>query len=562
MAYPIPNSIAYEEKMAFNLTTKQLIYAVGFGFVALQTYLFGQQFLPEPIFAIPPILIGTMGLSFMYLGMEDRLRDLASFHTNIKSGGYYDKKVKDFVEINSIENDIINLKNGEMRAVIQVSPLNFTMYDDERKKAVTNAFASFLQQLEQPIQFHIRTVNVDLSDYFDNGEKRIAKIDKTLLPLYKDFREYEEKLIREKAIRNRLFYVIIPFGEKHREKKRRMEMMEDKVRIIQEGMADSGLSTERMKTEQLVSFVSSYFEERIAIGSDYLSQKTILKDYVGSKDENDPKVKEFQKKMLRDLICPSRIETKPDHIKVNETYYRTVMGVGYPREVESGWLDRLISTRDNYDITIHIEPSSIESAKVMLHNQIIKEEADYSVATTKGMPNPSLENKLHDTKEFFNWLDRGEEKLFSVGIYVMCKAQNKDQLDYLTNKCKADLNSVSIIPKVPYYRMAQAMQSVIPLGVDKLKRTREFPTSTLAATFPFMSSTPEIEQEGILLAHDRNNSNPIIRDLGKLSNLHTMILAKSGAGKSYTAKLLISRMLMRGTRTFIIDPSGITDCIA
>ena len=43
---------------------------------------------------------------------------------------------------------------------------------------------------------------------------------------------------------------------------------------------------------------------------------------------------------------------------------------------------------------------------------------------------------------------------------------------------------------------------------------------------------PEIEEDGLLLAHDKNNGNPIIRDLGNLSNLHFMILAKSGAGKS------------------------------
>jgi type IV secretory pathway VirB4 component len=104
--------------------------------------------------------------------------------------------------------------------------------------------------------------------------------------------------------------------------------------------------------------------------------------------------------------------------------------------------------------------------------------------------------------------------------------------------------------------MAQAMQSTIPLGMDKLKKSREFPTSTLAASFPFISSTPPIETDGILLGHDRNTLNPIVKDLSKLSNSHVMILAKSGAGKSFTAKLLITRMLMGGTKVFIVDPNG------
>lgn len=560
MAYPIPSAIAYEEKMAFNLTAKQLGYAVASGFLSLQSYNLLKPIVPEPASMIPSIAVATLGLGFMYLGLEEKLGDLAAYHGSIKSGGYFDKKVRGFVEIDAVEDDTISLKNGEMRAVLQIVPLNFVMFDDQRKKAVTQAFGAFLQQLEQPIQFHARTVNVDLEDYFDNHEKKVADRDKSLLPIYRDFRAYEERMIRENAIRNRLFYAVIPMNDRGKSREKRLELLEKKVRIIQEGMAEAGLVSERLKTEQLVSLVSSYFEERLAIGGDYLSRRTVLANYVESEEKKEDmdaeKLRQFRKKMIQDLICPSRVETKPDHIKVNETYYRIVMGSGYPKEVDSGWIEKLISTRDNYDITIHIEPTSIEATKVMLHNQIIKEQADYTIATAKGMPNPSLANKLSDTKEFFNWLDRGQERLFNVSVYVMCKAHSMEQLDYLTDKCKADLNSVSIIPKIPYYKMAQGMQSVIPLGTDKVKKAREFPTSALAATFPFISSTPEIEHDGILLAHDRNNGNPIIRDLGNLSNLHFMILAKSGSGKSYTAKLLITRMLMDGNKVFIVDPSG------
>ena len=559
MAYPIPSAIAYEEKMAFNLTAKQLGYAVASGFTALQSYNLLNPIAPQPFSIIPSIALGTLGIGFMYLGLEDRLKDFLAYHSNVRSGGYFDRKVRAFVEIESVDDDTISLKNGEMRAVLQIVPLNFVMFDEQRKKAVTQAFGAFLQQLEQPIQFHARTVNIELADYFDRHESKVMMRDKSLLPLYKDFRAYEEKMIRENAIRNRLFYAVIPMNDKGKDRSKRLELLEKKVRVIQEGLAEAGIVSERVDTERLVALVSSYFEERLALGGDYLSRRTVLANYadvVVEEKGDTEELRKFRKRLLQDLICPSRIETKPDHIKVNETFYRIIMGSGYPKEVDSGWIEKLISTRDDYDISIHIEPTSIEATKVMLHNQIIKEQADYTIATMKGMPNPSLANKLSDTKEFFNWLDRGQERLFNVSIYVMCKAHSMDQLDYLTDKCKADLNSVSIIPKIPYYRMAQGMQSVIPLGTDKMRKSREFPTSALAATFPFISSTPEIEHEGILLAHDRNNGNPIIRDLGNLTNLHFMILAKSGSGKSYTAKLLITRMLMDGTKVFIVDPSG------
>lgn len=542
MAYPIPNEIAYEEKFAFNMTAKQLCYAVVFGIGTLQAYSISGPALGTPFSFLPPVLMATVGLGFMYLRLEDKVKDLSAYYSGARNGGYYDKKVRNFIEVDEIREDALFLRNGELRSVLRVNPLNLSMYDEGRKKAVIDGFASFLQQLDHPIQLHARTVNVDLSEYFDKEERKMSK---ELLLLYRDFRQFEENLIRENAVRNRLFYVIVPYSGKG---DNQLNKLWERTRIVMDGLSEAGLSAERLNSEELVSFVSSYFEDRLAIGGDYIGHGELLKEFYRGKD--------MEKKLLKELMCPSRIETKPDRITVNETHYRIILGAGYPRAVESGWLDRLIRTRDDYDVTIHIEPVSIEASKVMLHNQIIKEQADYSLATAKGMPDPSLRNKLSDTKKFFNWLDRGEERLFSVGVCLMCKAPTLEKLDYLTAKCKADLNSVSIIPKIPYYRMAQAMQTVIPLGIDKLKRTREFPTSALAATFPFISSTPEIEEDGLLIAHDKSNNNPIIRDFGRLSNLHCMILARSGAGKSYTAKLLISRMMMKGTRIFVIDPSG------
>ena len=585
MAYPIPKEIAYEEKIAFGLTSKQLLYTIATAVLAFQCFNWLKTLLLFPYYAIPPYLIAMLGLGFVFMDFEERLKDLFVYHTNVKKGGYFDAKVRNFVEVENVDKDTLFLKNGGMRAILQVVPMNYSMFDEGRKKAVADSFASFLQQLSHPIQFHIKTVNVDLSRHFEKNEKEIQKKHPKLLPLYADFVQYEQKLISENAVRNRLFYIVVPLEKsevKKGDRKKYLETLERRTKIVQEGLEGTGLSSIRLETSQLVSFISSYFEDRIAIGNEYLSMATMLKSYLnvetvkavplaadGNGKELPPSayvtpfddtgkelMKRFEKVMLKDLVCPSRIETTREYIRVNETYYKVVMGQGYPAEVEDGWLDRLISTRDNYDISLHIEPMSIESAKVLLHNQIIKEQADYTIATQKGNPNPSLANKLASTKILFDWLDKGEERLFNVSVYVMCKANNPEQLEYLADKCKADLNSVAIIPKIPYYRMAPAMLSVIPLGTDKLSRKREFPTSALAATFPFISSSLSIEEDGILLGHDRNNLNPIIRDLSQLSNMHMMILAKSGAGKSYTAKLLITRMLMKGTRVYIIDPSG------
>lgn len=554
MAYPIPKSISYEEKIAFGLTLKQL----GYGLVgaAIAFYLFN---LLSPIdftiAAVVAYIVLFIAGGFIFLDFEDRIKMFLDYYLDIRHAGFDSPEVKRFMEVERIKDDIIFLKNGELRAVIRVRPINFSTIDEEKKERITALFASFLQQVENPIQLHVRTINVDIRDQLDAWEKRIEKTNKQLLPIFKDFRRYEERLLRENTVRERMFYIIVPMSAS-KDLEKNIDSLNRKVEIIQESLFAIGLVNNRLTSDELVAFLASYFEDRLLLRNEYLGGRTLLKRWMESREEKiDPKI---EKELLSTVLCPSRVEVTPDYIKINETYYRPIIGVGFPKYVESGWLERLIGTRDNYDISIHIEPTSIEAAKVMLHKQIVKEEADLAMSMAKGVPNPSLENLLADTKEFFDWLDRGEEQLFNVSVYVVAKARTKEELDYLTAKCKSDLNAVSIIPKIPYYQMAKALKSAMPLGLDRIKKTREFPTSTLAASFPFITTTVESDEtgNGTLIAHDRSTLNPIIVDFNKLSNAHFMLLAKSGAGKSYTSKLLLTRMLMNGARIYVVDPNG------
>lgn len=554
MAYPIPKSISYEEKIAFGLTLKQLVYVLVGIAVAYNVF----NILSPIDFTIAAVIayfILMITGGFVFLDLEEKIKMYIDYFTDVRHGGFDSPEVKKFMEVEEIKDDIIFLKNGGLRAVIRVRPVNFSTIDEERKERITALFASFLQQLEGPVELHVRTVNTDIRDQLDAWEKRIEKQNKELLPLFKDFRRYEERLIRENAVRDRLFYIVVPM-EAGKDKAKSIELLNRRVDIIQESLVSIGLVNNRLTSDELVAFLASYFEDRLLMRNEYLGGKTLLKRWLQTQPEKVDV--EIQKEMLSTILCPSRVETTPEYIKINEIFYRPIIGVGFPKYVESGWLERLIGTRDNYDISIHIEPTSIEAAKVTLHRQIVKEEADLTISMARGIPNPSLENLLADTKEFFDWLDRGEEQLFNVSVYVVAKARTKEELEYLTAKCKSDLNAVSIIPKIPYYQMAKALKSAMPLGMDLIKKTREFPTSSLAASFPFITTTAESDQTetATLIAHDRNTLNPIIVDLNKLSNAHFMLLAKSGAGKSYTSKLLLTRMLMNGARIYVVDPNG------
>lgn len=270
------------------------------------------------------------------------------------------------------------------------------------------------------------------------------------------------------------------------------------------------------------------------------------------KKETKPKLQE----LFPYLLAPSQVVIKPDHARFNEMRHRVIQAGGYPRHVEDGWLRTFLSKNDDYDISKHIEPLSINETLAYLHTQILHQTTDLYMSQTKGVPNQALETKLADTKRLYDALYKGEEKIFRVSLYMDNKADTEEKLNFLTEKCKSNLNSLLIMPKSCTYRMAQAVRSCLPLGEDDLKVQQEFSTNSLAATIPFISSSCGL-RDGILLGKEEETKTPVYVDFDSLPNKHFFILGTSGSGKSYTAKyLLIQLFIAMDANIYVMDPNS------
>jgi conjugal transfer ATP-binding protein TraC len=247
-----------------------------------------------------------------------------------------------------------------------------------------------------------------------------------------------------------------------------------------------------------------------------------------------------------------KIETTSSDFKIKQ--FHTIIAVrGYPRFVESGFLDKVVTSQGYFDISIHIEPDSIEHTMVTLNKELQKQKADLYSAELKGIVSPSLEIKYKDTKSILEQLHKGEEKLFNVSVYVECRASTKEELKDLVAKIQSELNALMMDSKIPVYRMIQGLKSTLPLGIDALGIKRNITSNALSAFFPFTSPFLEIDETGIWLGLNKNNI-PVIKDVFKQFNPNGCILASSGSGKSYTAKLIISRYILNGTKVIVIDP--------
>lgn len=260
--------------------------------------------------------------------------------------------------------------------------------------------------------------------------------------------------------------------------------------------------------------------------------------------------------LFRFLMTPSQVVIMPDHARFNEMRHRVIQAGGYPKNVEDAWLYTFLSKNEDYDVSKHIEPLSIDATLTYLHNQIIVMETDLYMCKIKGTPNPALEARLAITNQVYHTLFTGEQKVFRVSFYFDNKADSLDKLNFLTEKCKSNLNSLMIMPKSCTYRMAQAVRSCLPLGEDDMKVQQEFTTFSLAASIPFISSSCTINK-GVLLGKEEETKTPVYIDFDSLPNKHFFVLGTSGSGKSYTAKyLLIQLFIAMDARIYVLDPNS------
>ncbi|MAG53064.1 MAG: hypothetical protein CMH62_03830 [Nanoarchaeota archaeon] len=498
MPYEIPAEIEYKEKIVFGLNFKQLLIILPFLLLVLVIFKTNHNIYIKGVASA--FVLGLAGL-FMFFDLGGKIKTFLNWKKNTFLNT---RNFNYFIGVKEIKNNYIHLPDKNKRvAILKVQPINFTIKTDEEKDTIVLQFQKLLNSIDFPIQILINTDTLDIKDYLDSLKRRIKK-NKLYKKLFKQYQEYITSTIAKNSIMNRNFYLVIPEATN----------IENQIEICLDKLENLNLKVEILKDEELEELVNKFL----------------------IKEEKN-------------------VENNIDFLKLDNKLNRVISAYGYPRVVEAGFLDKLISSIGNFDISLHIQPESIETTMVMLNKELQKQRADLYSAELKGILNPALEIKYNDTKRLLEDLQKGKDKLFNVSLYINVKADSLEELDSLSRKVESELNSLLIIPQVASYKMLAGYKSIVPIANDALGMKRNITTYSLSAFFPFTSPFLQLDNSGVWLGLNKNNI-PIIRDIFKLSNANGLILASSGSGKSFFAKLLIERYLLNRTKVIVIDPQG------
>ncbi|MFH1587916.1 MAG: PrgI family protein, partial [Candidatus Diapherotrites archaeon] len=150
MSYEIPQNLRYQEKIAFNLSFKQMIWLGLFGIIDWIIFIKTPFIFEVKIIAM--IVFGLIAIGFAFFNLLEHLKSALSFVFSFKPRGYFDPKLNAFLKVKKIDSDTVFLKTKKALAIIQIHPINFSILSKEQQNAIILSFKDFLNSLDFPIQ--------------------------------------------------------------------------------------------------------------------------------------------------------------------------------------------------------------------------------------------------------------------------------------------------------------------------------------------------------------------------------------------------------------------------
>jgi len=274
--------------------------------------------------------------------------------------------------------------------------------------------------------------------------------------------------------------------------------------------------------------------------------------------KEEPSKRDFTSGLVttKDIIAPSSLEVDFNHIRIDNKYYRTLFVAAYPRFVGINWLSSLINFDSSLNISMFIYPTDGKEVLDDLRRKITEMEAELSTDIQRGrLINPATQAKLEDALNLQANLVKGEERFFQFGLYITITADSIEDLNRTNKNLEAALGSLLIVSKKATLQMEEGFVSTLPICQDKLAISRNMDTTSLATTFPFVSSDLS-DDKGIMYGINMHNGSLVIFDRFSMPNYNSVVFATAGAGKSYLIKLEVLRSLMMETEIIVIDPEN------
>jgi hypothetical protein len=194
-----------------------------------------------------------------------------------------------YIPISEIRNDTVLLKNGGLRAVLVVEPLNFNLKSETEQEGIIAGYEQFINTLSFPVQVMIQSKKVNIDPYIQQIRAKSKDQPNELLRLQTDsYANFIEKLVDVADIMQKRFYLIVPqddnpptessltqflswmnlddsamkISARNRRFSQSSVVLRDRVTLIQSSLHNVGLISRRLSTRELIELYYELYNPR------------------------------------------------------------------------------------------------------------------------------------------------------------------------------------------------------------------------------------------------------------------------------------------------------------
>lgn len=436
-----------------------------------------------------------------------------------------------------IEDNFIRQKENGFTGVIEIKPIEFNMLSEYKQNYFIDGVLSNILKnigvfqeldivkLERPIIFDGYVTNecTRLQSIIEaNENKQLSENEfRSRAEILEDRINIIDKINSEEKIYASSYYIVIHDVDK--------KSLQNTLNIAVQMLKGSNLDARQLTNKELALFIKY--------------------SYSNNFDERD-----FEKINEADYIpmsVPDVVSFKSTKVIQDDRTLSHFMITDYPLQVPNAWGQELFDI-PNTKVVLKAEPVDRLKAIKRIDGAIneLLSQRDIGKASSQ----IDKETHLQSLQQTLIGLQNDNESFFDVSITITAYDTGKQS----TNKkfVRRKLKEMGFRFTEMFGRQIDGyMTSLITKG-NKSKISRGLNSSAIASCFPFVSNAI-LDENGILIGE---NKLPTFVDFFKRDdervNSNMVIIGKSGSGKSFATKTILTQLASENSKVFILDPEN------
>jgi len=463
----------------------------------------------------------------------------------------------DIVAFTDIHDDFIDYDGKYFGAAIEIDPVEFRFFSEYRRansvengigrilRALRSDYGANIVKIERPINYDEYLKNEytkvhELKRSFENGTITEAELQSRVEVLYDRINDLEDLCYEQKVVAP--YYYLVLF---HSDR----QQLNIQVKTALDDLQGAELPSRRLDTKGLAVFLK----------------------YTNQIDFDEREVEEVPPQQYAQWAMPEVVDITPRTVQVNHIITHNMLISDFPTLVDDAWMAGVMSIPAT---KVVIKCTPMDRTKVLRSiDRSLQELRGQYTATGVDSKRMELANHIDTLATLLAMLQGDNEALVCTNVYVTAYDINRTRESYdMVQPPQSARASISEMKKtvrriyqeasirlngMDFNQMEAFIGSQIS-GYDPLRKLgRGIPTNSVSSMYPWVYAHVS-DKKGTKFGS--SDGVPVFIDFFRRDservNSNMVIVGKSGSGKSYATKSILTNLAADDSKIFILDPEN------